>query len=230
MTVYEEILEESLNYKGNMFWENYILSNLVKTFGNDYAEIGESAIEMYSYIYGDEIKPLLEEMIANEDYLYEAANIHTNLLFESIGELNILNEMNFGVTSYLKGAESTIAGKASGVLGFLKGLWSKLKDLGTKVFARITPFIKKGFGWAKNIVQKGVSWIASNPIARVAVPAVLIGGSLIGAIKLINKIRRKKNIKKISPDEEEKLRSVVDKNKNKIDTYAREAGVKLQLT
>ena len=57
MNLKEEILRNAYDYQGNYFWENYILSNLVRTVNNEKNKFTDLA-EMYALFYGDDIKDI----------------------------------------------------------------------------------------------------------------------------------------------------------------------------
>lgn len=242
---YEQMLKESYGYRGDMFWENYILSNLVRTFPEYIIEYGDkSAMEMFMLVYGEETKPLFEYMVESENLLFEASLVAGNgLLFEEIGQKNMeryLTEVDEGIVKYVgkrvptginfsgmlrksRSGLRALTEPKSRILGFLSGLWNKLKDLGRSVFGRVVPFLKARFRWAKELVTKGVGWIATNPIAKVAIPAVLIAGGVLGAVKLINRLRKRAGKKELSNEEHSALEDIADKNKARIETYKRRA-------
>jgi len=240
VNLYEEVLKDSHHYRGDMFWENYILSNLVRAFPEHIVEYGnENAIEMFVDVFGEKARPLFEYMVDAKEVLFETALVvGSGLLFEGVGERNVeqyLRESDgilqsggksINFSPMLSKLRKTGAETATGVFGFLKGLWEKLKVLGAGIFNKVKPFLISGFTWAKEIVKKGVAWIGTSPIARVAIPVVLIAGSLIGAKKLINKIRQKTGKKRITPEEEGTLKNIIGKNKGKIERLKRKAGVK----
>lgn len=240
MSLSNEMLIEGLGYKGNNFWENYILSNTIRNFSSYIKEYGsDGAIELFSEVFGEGTKPLFEIMISDKENLFEAAKVSGILLFENAGEQNIenylfevetgfiqtaggaFNPMNINRQRIAADAAMTIKTKALGIGSFLGRLWTKIKDLGKEAFSKILPYLKSGFTWAKEIARKGITWIASSPIARVAIPAVLIGGGILAAKKLINKTRKKTKKKEMTPEEEDALESIVEKNKAKIEEYAR---------
>ena len=219
MTTYKEkILMESANYKGTMYYENYILTNIVRTMSKELKEYdADTMVEMYSLLYGDEATPLFEYMVENKEALNEAAKIKGTLLFEDIGEQNFqlyLNELSIpGAGLVGSGAQVTL--KTLGG-GFLKTLWKKLKFLGSGVLGNVGAFLKSGFGWAKNFVQNGAAWVAKTPIVNVAVPMLMIMGSVGLAKKIINKMRKKAGAKKMSPKEVGQLEQISVKNADKV--------------
>lgn len=229
--LYEDMLKSTYGYNGNMFWENYALSNLVRVFPKYITDYGEeAAVDMFVAVYGEEAKPLFEYMVENKQVLCETASIvKRGLLFEAAGERNVeqcLNEIEgpLRLTRGIAGAAG--AATTGGIGGFLKGLWGKLAELGKGALARIVPFLKAKVAWARNIATKGIGWIANNPIARVAVPAVLIAGGVVGAIAMINKLRKKMGRKKMSKEEEAAVGKITEKNKAKIERARRKAGQK----
>ena len=215
MTIREKMLMEATGYYGDNFWDNYILSHLVRTFAKDMQEFGEeTAISMYTAVYGKQTEELFEYMAENDEMLFEAAKIEGIFLFEDIGEKNLYEAgLLFTAASGIGG------GGRSAISKFLGGLWGKLKDVGRQAFSKITPFLQKGFTWAKELVKKGASWFATSPIGKVAIPAILTAGSLVTAIKLINKMRKKAGKKEMTPQEKEALEKVVERNRQKIERY-----------
>lgn len=228
VSLYESILRRTYDYEGHMFWENFILSNLVRTFSKDLEEYGEeAATKMYASIYGKETKPLFEYMLENEEELFEASKIaKTGLLFERVGKKNVdkyLTEIEVGGL----GAAAFSGFKGGpGVLGFLRGAWQKFKGIVSPVLKNIGAFLSAKFPWAKDLVTKGAAWFATNPIARVLVPAVLVAGSLVAAKKLINRIRKKRNMKKMSAAEEAEATNLYNKSKGKIASIRQRVGKK----
>lgn len=224
MEIREEVLRETYGYKGNNFWENYILSNLVRTFSSDLKELGEEAIELYTSFYGEDSSPIFKYMKENEEILHEAAQIKGELLFESVGSDNIdkyLTELSGRIFSSIEVAKlakpSSSATKFVAGAGFLRILWGKFKGLFSKTgFANIGAFLSKGFSWAKNLVQQGVQWIAKTPILQTVVPILLVMGTVKAAKALINKMRKKSGKKAMSREEEQKFDEIAEKNKEKV--------------
>ncbi len=211
-TYKEKILKESYGYKGHYFWENYMLSNLVRTVSKDLKAYGDPnvVLDMYTSLYGDETKPLFETMIENEEALHEAAKIKGTLLFEGVGEKNIekyLNEVHI----------LPIGAGSLGIGALLKTLWSKLKFLGGGMLANVGSFLKSGFGWAAELIKNGAAWVAKTPIINVAVPMLLVTGGLKAAKALVNKLRRKAGKKPMTPEENKQFEEIANKNKNKIE-------------
>jgi hypothetical protein len=209
MNIREEMIKESYGYKGHYFWENYMLSNIVRTVSRDLKKYEDPnlVVEMYGLLYGDESIELFEDMVSNEEELHETAQIKGELLFEGINE-RVFSKFAPGLIG---------GGVGAGAGGFLRGLWTKFKGLFSKGnFATSGAVLKSGFDWAKNLVKQGVDWVANNPIASVAVPVLLVVGGLKAAKALINKIRRKTGKKKMSPEEEQQFDEIAAKNEGKV--------------
>jgi len=247
MDIREEVLMESLGYKGDNFWENYFLSNLVRTVSKDLKESGpEYTISIYEDLYGSGMREILEFMVEEEESLHEVAKVQGTLLFESIGNENLhkyLNEMSAATYTRINNKLKTIKPKipsreavaaAKNVLdpgdlsikagakainiakpGFLSGLWAKFR--GTGIGKSILPFLKKNFGWAKDLVTKGVGWLAQYPLAQSAVYLLLLTGSVKIVKKIINKMRKKKKMKPLSPEEETKIVDIAREKKSSIE-------------
>jgi len=228
----EVILKETYNYKGNMFWENYMLSNIVRTVAKDLNEFEnpELVAEFYTTLYGEDSAELFEDMINNKEVLTEAAKVKGVLLFESTGEENVkayLNEVAFssvglgGVVSNVATGTAKKQGKevALGVLGgkFLRGLWSKFKGIFSKGnFTTIGDFLRNGFDWAKNLVQGGINWVSKSPFLSTIVPILMVVGTVAGAKALLNKLRKKAGKGKMSRSEEVSFERVAKKNADKV--------------
>lgn len=191
------MLAEAYNYKGVFFVENYVFSNLLKAFYEDTKIYGkESAEDMYVTLFGEEAEEVFRYLNKNYSYLKEAATIKSQLLFEGY-------------------AEKTLNEDLGKVASFLKGAWDKLKGLGTGALSKLKDFVGKGIPWAKEIAQKGASFFAGNPVAQVAIPAVALAGGVAAGWKLLSKMKKKK----LSAEEKEKFKEVVEKNKDKVKKY-----------
>lgn len=105
------------------------------------------------------------------------------------------------------GAASSAGGEVAKA-GFLAGLWDKIKQFGSAIVGRLAGLISSGVSWAKNIAEQGMGWIAANPVAQVAVPAIVLAGSAVGAVKLINRMRRKKGERKLSRQEQQQIKRI----------------------
>ncbi len=192
-----KILAESLEYTGQNFWSNYTITSLVKAFAKDYKVFKEETKYIYAQAFGVTGAPIFEYLEENVNILNEVVKIKTPLLFEDYG-YNALMEME---TAGLGTPASAIAKKS-----FLAGLWDKVKKFGGPIVGKLAGLLSSGVSWAKNIAQQGLGWIASNPIAQVAVPAVVLAGSALGAVKLINRMRRKKGERKLSDQEQQEIK------------------------
>jgi hypothetical protein len=235
----EEMLQESFNYKGDWFWENYILSNIVKNLPYEIKTFGNKVVvEAYTEMFGDAGKELYEYLV-NQDIetLKEASEMKSSLLFEGYADKEIkvyLNEkfpypdVKFGPAplhwSVMKESPTAQALRDSlaGQYKFgnmLTGAWEKLKALGRAVFAPILPYLKQGFAWAKGMAQQGIAWFNKTPWAKAMLPLLLITGGVLAAKKLINKIRKRK----MSPQEEEALKAYAMKNNARINELRKKA-------
>lgn len=76
-----EIIKESLNYKGSHFEENYFFSNLIKGFKKDYKIYKEDTAALYESIFGEEYSLLFEDIQNNIELLNESF-LEQPLLFE----------------------------------------------------------------------------------------------------------------------------------------------------
>ncbi len=90
----EKILRESYNYKGTYITEDYVLSNMVKSFVKDYKEFGESTADLYKTLFmlGDDVR--LDLIQENIEYITEMVeNSKTPFLFEdAFNNINSINE------------------------------------------------------------------------------------------------------------------------------------------
>jgi hypothetical protein len=212
-----EMLAEGLDYKGAHFTENWVYSNLVKAYIRDTREYGtEVAEDMYITLFGEELQESIDYINENYNYITEAVDIDSPLLFEGY-----LGEKMTGKGAVSMAGHAATSGKAKGIL---KGLWDKLKGIGSGVLGKLKGFVEKGIPWAKEIVQKGASFFAANPIAQIAVPAVAIAGGAAGAAKLINKMRKKAGKGKMSQEEKEKFKEQLQQNQGKIKKYVGSGG------
>jgi hypothetical protein len=256
-----EMLAEVYNYKGCNFEENYIYSQLTKAFYKDILENGsELAEEEYIAIFGEESKEIFSYMSENFEYLEEACELNTEILFEGYAEKQYLEEktrgdwmkgladfasktsggarpswskgiqdaknmgtaavrsagmdekgLKYGLEQMSKGRLASVK-KTTGLTGFLKGLWDKLKDFGGGAINKLKDLVGK-VPWAKDIISKGATFFKANPIAQVAVPAVVLAGGAAAGWKLLKKLKGKKANK-------EEFKEVIEKNKDKIKKYA----------
>ena len=236
----EEMLQESFNYKGDWFYENYILTNIVKNLPNEIKTFGSKAVvEAYTDIYGEAGKELYEFLVNQDiDVLTEASQIKANLLFESYGEKEIKNYLaekfpfpdykfspgvtpGFGVIPESPAgiaARKTITGQYA-VGGMISKAWEKLKSVGRAIFAPLIPYLQKGFAWAKGMAQQGLAWFNKTPWAKTMLPILLITGGVLAAKKLLNKVRKRK----MSPEEEASLKTYAMKNNTRINELRKKA-------
>lgn len=199
-----KILAEGLEYRGQNFWSNYVMSSMLKGFAKDLKVFGEDTKYLYTEVFGLMAYPIFEYMQENQKVLNEIAKIDKPLLFEEYGYNAIMEMVPAG------------AGGVAGKTGFIRGLWDKLKSFGAPLVNKLSSAIGSGIDWVKNITSQGLNWLAGNPIAQVAVPAVVLAGSTFGAIKLINKLRKKSGEKKLSKQEKEQLKQVATERSDKI--------------
>lgn len=207
-----KILAESFEYTGQNFWKNYTMTSLVKAFAKDYKVFKEETKYIYAQAFGVSGAPIFEYLEENAEVLNEVVKIKAPLLFEDYG-YNALMEME---TAGLGTPASAIAKKS-----FLAGLWDKVKKFGGPIVGRLAGLLSSGVSWAKNIAQQGLGWIATNPIAQVAVPAVVLAGSAVGAVKLINRMRRKKGERKLDKQEQEEIKRMAVERSDEIEKQSR---------
>lgn len=225
MNIKGKIIAESLGYEGSYFWENYVFSKLLKRFVEDASEIGiEETKEIYTDLFGYETFPIWKYMANNEEQLYEAYEIKEQLLFEQLS----------GVTSVIDTIKQQktmkdVAGLTTGfgslynkktnskLIGFLKGLWNKIKEFGAPIIKKIKTWTAPAVNWIKGILGKGIKFVTTNPIAKIAVPMVVIVGSITGAIALINKIRKKAKMKKMNKNEIDNMREILVQKENELE-------------
>lgn len=198
-----KILAEGLEYKGSYFWKNYIMTSLMKSFSKDLEIFGEDTKFLYAEAYGLMAYPIFEYMQENEKVLNEVVKIDKPLLFEEYGynaimEIGPATAANLAAGGGLSGTQRKV--------GFLRGLWDKIKNFGGPLVDKLSGALGAGLSWVKNLTSNGLSWLASNPIAQVAIPAVVLTGSAIGAVKLINRLRRKSGERKMSKQEVKQLK------------------------
>ena len=270
MTNKLEYLKESLGYKGHYFLENYLGTKFVKAFVEDALIFGaENTKELYVEIFGEDARPILEEMTSNGLLLFEASRVDTNLLFEDIGikkvqkhsiteafqrpsNMSMISSQmmsketleNIGkrlvkstglpiaigssqdsVKSLLSlgAAPSTVAGgvgiakiSTSGILGFLQKVWQTIKGFGSGLINKLQTFLSANFPEASKFLAAPLKFLATNPIAQVAVPALLITGGVVLAVKLLNKLRNKVGNKVLDNKEIQEIKQKFDANKEKI--------------
>lgn len=224
LNVKGKILAESMSYKGSNFWANYFLSNITRSFIRDKEVFGENTKDVYISTFGLSTEPLFEYMEENSSILTEALNIYKGeFLFEEYA-YDVINE-TLDVLQ-LSGGDSGGGGsfkKTSLLRGILGGLWRRFKDLGSNVFSRLGTFVQTGAEWAKQLVSRGLGWLNTLPIPAAVIPSVLIGGSIVGGIALINRLRKKAGKKRLSKQEQEQFRTIAAKKKPELEAKARKA-------
>lgn len=185
-------LMEALEYKGSDLAENYFYSSFTKAFRKDVDEFGlELAEDIYKIIYGDDITLMTSTLIENEEFFNSVRGINSTLLFEGFS----LEESKTRV------------------------VWEKLKGFGAKALAGVSGAFNKGAKWAKELVKKGASFFGMSSITKIAVPAVVIAGSVAGAVALINGVRKKMKQSPLSKEELEKFKEEVRNNRTEINNY-----------
>lgn len=183
-------LSEALEYEGYNIEENYLFSSFAKAFRKDVETYGnEDARDLYESMYGENIHDILD--IISEDVFFNSiAGIEHPLLFEGYG-------LNVELT---------------------EGVWSNLLKFGGKSLSSIKKALGAGTGWAKEVLSKGVGFFVDFPIAKIAIPAVILAGGVKGAIKFINNIRKKSKLDPLGKEELEKFRDEVKNNRREINS------------
>jgi len=239
-SVYEETLIKSYDYEGTNFWPNFILSNIVRNLPEDIKALGNnSVIQGYVDIFGLECEDVIEYLVSQDiGMLQEASNVAKyGLLFEDylkpnlkkylveklIPDLSPDNTPNFGTAPMIPGEAGIRKGLANkaGLGAILYVAWQKLKSVGRAIFAPIIPYLKMGYGWAKNLVQQGLVWFNKTPWAKVLLPVLLITGSVRVAKRLLNRVRRKK----LTRDEANAIKDFAVKNSVKINQMRQKANL-----
>ena len=239
-SLYEEVLKKSYDYSGTLFWENFILSNIVKNLPEDIKALGNNAvIQGYVDIFGLGCEDVVEYLVLQDiGMLQEASIIAKNgLLFEDYLEPNLKKYLveklipdlspdhtpNFGTAPMMAGEGMMRKGLAmkAGLGSMLFTAWQKLKSVGRAIFAPIIPYLKMGYGWAKNLVQQGLAWFNKTPWAKVLLPVLLITGSVRVAKRLLNRVRRKK----LTRDETNAIKDYAMKNDTKINALRQKANL-----
>ena len=212
----ENMLKEAYGYEGVYFWENFTGSFLVKMFNEDVKRVGpKKAKNLYTFAFGKESEPLFEEMASEPELLNEAANIKADLLFENQGNIN--EAITKGPASGGGVIPAGVgAGSKGGILSFLSGIWSKIKEFGGGAVEKLSAAAASGLSWARELASKGMGALAEMGIPSAVVPAVAIAGSAAGAIALINKARKKKKKKELSQQEKEKIRELAKQKESQI--------------
>lgn len=234
MTYYEETLRKTYEYGGFRFWENYILSNIVRNLAEDIRVLGnKSVIDGYVCLFGEQVEDLMEFLVTQDiGLLRECSEVTDGLLFEDYLEPNLrryalknLAEQN---TTNLFGEFGTPMldknplGRYNAHRGMLAAAWDKLKSIGKNLFAPLVPYLQQGLAWTKGIARQGLAWFNATPWAKMLLPVLLITGSVNIARKLLNRVRRKK----LSKQESAALQQYAMQNNSKINTMRRKAGLR----
>jgi hypothetical protein len=252
MTYYEETLRKAYEYGGFRFWENYILSNIVRNLAEDIRVLGnKNVIDGYVCLYGEQVEDLMEYLVTQDiGLLEEASKLTDGLLFEDYLEPTIkrhnlveqsavdqarnswararLMEQTPGLVSTagpIRGPSqisAMVAGSSGGLGSMLAGAWAKLKALGKSIFGPLVPYLKQGFAWAKGLARQGLAWFNATPWAKVLLPVLLITGSVAVAKRLLNRTRSKK----VTKQEADSMKEYATKNSVKINEMRRKAGLK----
>lgn len=185
-------LMEGEGYQGSYFAENYYFSEFARAFRKDSGEYGiELTEDIYEDIYGKEILIITDAIKRNEEFFEGIDSQSSYLLFEGYGFDETLTE----------------------------GIWNTIKKFGGASMGRIQKFLGQGVGWGKELITKGAAFFTGGSIAQIAVPAIAIAGSVVGGIKLINKIRKKAKKNPLSKEEKEKFKEAVKNNEEEIRSY-----------
>lgn len=212
------LIADGTQYEGVNFWDNYIMSGLVRGFNEDIKQLGvDKTISMYVEVFDIDTLPIYEYMISNLTLLNESANMKNYYLFEEVGYNNIINELDLTTTkSALMGGGFNAVKKTPKIIEFLKGLWDKIKQFGKPIVDKLSKFVGAGVTWAKNIATKGLAWLQNNPIARVAVPVVALAGGIVGGIALLNKLRKRAGKEKLTKQEEDQIADIAKEKENEL--------------
>lgn len=187
------MMAEGINYQGAHFSENYIFSKFVKAFYNDKNKYGTELTEdIYKKIYGEDVSVLISLLKENEEFLNEAGQSKSSLIFEGYSELD--NEL-------------------------VEGIWEQIKKFGGASIGKLQNFLGKGVAWAKELVSKGTDFFTELPIAQIAIPAIAISGGIAAGAKLINNIRKKAGKNPLSKEEKEKFKELVKQKENEVEKY-----------
>ena len=245
MTFHEETLRKTYEYGGFRFWENYILSNIIRNLAEDIKVLGtKSVVDGYVCLFGEAAEDLIEYLVTQDiTLLQEASKITDGLLFEDYLEPNINRHMlmlleyeqydlpgmvttNKGTTTRVlrnptQAMPPAIQARGGALRTLLVGAWNKLKALGKTIFAPLIPNLQQGFAWAKALARKGLAWFNATPWAQMLLPILLITGSVRVAKRLLNRTRRKK----LTRQEAAALQEYAMKNNSKINALRKKAGL-----
>jgi hypothetical protein len=238
-SLFEETLIKSYDYSGYCFWENYILSNIVRNLPEDIKALGNNGVvQAYVDLLGLECEDVIEYLVSQDIEMLKEASAVANygLLFEDYLEPNLkkylLEALFPKLTPYAghispmamrpgeQAIRSSMAAK-TGLGSMLLNAWQKLKAVGRSIFAPIIPYLRLGYGWAKNLVQQGMAWFNRTPLAKAMLPVLLITGSVAMARRLLNRVRRKK----LSKQEAQAIKDYASKNNVKINQLRKKANL-----
>jgi hypothetical protein len=83
MTLKQEILAESIGYKGANFESNFFFTKLAQGFTKDYKIFKEDTLPLYDEVFGEEYHPIFEEIEKNVLLIESIVDDNTILLFEN---------------------------------------------------------------------------------------------------------------------------------------------------
>jgi hypothetical protein len=112
---------------------------------------------------------------------------------------------------------TTSIGAKAGILGFLQKIWQTIKGFGSGLISKLQTFLTANFPGAAKFLAKPLKFLATNPIAQVAVPALLITGGVVLAVKLLNRLRGKVGGKTLSRREMQELEAQYAQNRSRIE-------------
>lgn len=185
-------LMEAEDYRGRYFAENYYFSAFSRAFKKDVDTYGiDLTEELYEDIYGKDILYITDAIKENEVFFESIDSTRSHLLFEGYGMDQDLSE----------------------------GVWDIIKKFGGASMGKIQKFLGQGVGWAKELMTKGTAFFTELPIVEIAIPAIAITGTIIGGVKLINKIRKKANKAPLSKEEKEKFKEIVRSKEEEVKKY-----------
>lgn len=223
---YEESLMKGYEYNGNLFWDNYILSNIVRNLAEDIRVLGnKSVVDGYVCLFGEQVEDLMEFLVTQDiNLLKECSRVTDGLLFEDYLEPNF---RRYALDNISEETPDAMLGKNPltryGVhRGMLQAAWDKLRVIGKAMFAPIIPYLQQGYAWAKGLARQGLAWFNATPWAQMLLPVLLITGSVRIAKRLLNRVRNKK----LSKQESAALQQYAMQNNSKINVMRRKAGLR----
>jgi len=83
MTLKQELLAESIGYKGANFENNFFFTKLAQGFTKDYKIFKEGTLSLYDEVFGEEYHPIFEEIEKNILLIENIIDDNTILLFEN---------------------------------------------------------------------------------------------------------------------------------------------------